>query len=57
MYYDRRVCRKEVAERVSCVTKADIEAAFRRMTPDKMQMTVWGDIKNAKFRGQPLPPL
>lgn len=54
VYYDRRVCRREVAERISCVTKEDIQAAFGRLTSDKMQLMVFGDVKSAKYHGQSL---
>lgn len=45
MYYDRRVCRSELAERVSCVTKEDIQKTVNNMIEkEQMQVTLWGNI-------------
>ena len=46
MYYDRRVCTKELAERVACVGAEEIGALCRKLiNEEKVHVSFWGNVK------------
>ena len=53
MYYDRRVCRSELAERVSSVSKEDLQKVVREVMVDgKVQVTIWGNVDAVRLNGR-----
>lgn len=55
MYYDRRVCRSELAERVSSVGKEDIQKVVKDvMLNGKVQVTIWGNTDAVRLNGRKL---